>query len=136
MSWLRYRIQKEAIGLADAGHMALDVGGLVPGIGEAADLTNAAWYAGQGSYLNAAFSLISMIPVVGDIIGKGGKAGVWLTKKFPKGSAQFAKWAPQVTKAKGVTDEYVKGYEEFSKFGPQAQRFLSKYAPGLLGLWA
>jgi hypothetical protein len=59
---------------ADVGHGALDVAGLVPGYGEAADLANAAWYAAEGDHLSAGLSLISTIPIVGDLIGKGGKA--------------------------------------------------------------
>jgi hypothetical protein len=58
---------------SDIGHLALDVGGLVPVVGEAADVANAVWYAAEGNYLDAGLSLISIIPVVGDVIGKGGK---------------------------------------------------------------
>ena len=61
-------------------HVALDVAGLIPGIGEAADLTNALLYAKQGEYLQAALSAISMIPGVGDAIGKGGKLGIYIGK--------------------------------------------------------
>lgn len=57
----------------DVGHGALDVAGLVPFFGEGADLANAAWYATEGKYLDAGLSIISMVPVVGDAIGKGGK---------------------------------------------------------------
>ena len=45
-------------GLSDLGHIALDIGGLFPGFGEAADLANAAWYAGEGEYFMAALSVI------------------------------------------------------------------------------
>jgi hypothetical protein len=58
---------------SDIGHGALDVVGLVPLFGEAADVTNAAWYAAEGNYLDAGLSLISMVPVVGDVVGKGGR---------------------------------------------------------------
>lgn len=58
---------------SDVGHTALDVAGLAPGYGEPADLANAAWYAAEGKHLEAGLSLMSMVPVVGDIIGKGGK---------------------------------------------------------------
>ena len=34
--------------LSDVGHAALDVAGLVPGVGEVADLANSAWYAAEG----------------------------------------------------------------------------------------
>lgn len=61
---------------SDIGHTVLDVGGLVPGWGELADVANAAWYAAEGRYLEAGLSLISVVPVVGDVIGKGGKLAV------------------------------------------------------------
>ncbi len=66
---------------SDIGHLALDVVGFIPLVGEAADLTNAAWYAAEGNYLDAGLSLISMIPIVGDVIGKGGKAAKKLSPK-------------------------------------------------------
>lgn len=59
--------------LKDVGHGALDVAGFVPGAGEIADLTNAIWYAEEGLYLSAVFSLISVIPGIGDVAGKGAK---------------------------------------------------------------
>jgi hypothetical protein len=58
---------------SDAGHLVLDIAGLVPVIGEAADVANAIWYAGEGKYLEAGLSLLSVIPGVGDLLGKGGK---------------------------------------------------------------
>ncbi|MGN3973360.1 hypothetical protein [Tsuneonella sp. SYSU-LHT278] len=58
---------------SDVGHGALDLAGMVPIIGEAADLTNAAWLASEEKYLDAGLSIISMVPVVGDVVGKGGK---------------------------------------------------------------
>lgn len=62
------------------GHFLLDIGGLIPGIGETADLANAALYAKEGEYLMAALSAISMIPGVGDVIGKGGKMAMAMGK--------------------------------------------------------
>ncbi len=49
----------------DLGHAALDVIGLIPVVGEAADLVNAAWYAAEGDYVNAALSAASAIPIAG-----------------------------------------------------------------------
>jgi hypothetical protein len=66
--------------LADVGHFALDIGGLIPGIGEVADLANAALYARKGEFLMAALSIIAMIPGVGDVIGKGGKLAMSMGK--------------------------------------------------------
>ncbi|MDP9794715.1 RHS repeat-associated protein [Catenuloplanes nepalensis] len=51
--------------LSDIGHAALDVVGLVPGVGEVADLANAAWYAAEGDYANAALSAASAVPFAG-----------------------------------------------------------------------
>lgn len=65
---------------ATAGHVVLDLAGLIPGIGEFADATNALWYAKEGDYLSAALSLISLIPVAGDAIGKSGKVAMWVAK--------------------------------------------------------
>jgi hypothetical protein len=56
----------------------------VPGYGEAADLANAAWYAAEGDHLSASLSLISTIPIVGDLIGKGGKVAKKLGPKAQK----------------------------------------------------
>ena len=50
---------------ADLGHFALDMVGLVPIAGELADVTNAAWYAADGDYVNAGVSLGSAIPIAG-----------------------------------------------------------------------
>jgi len=64
--------------LADIGHVSLDLAGVgfdIFGAGSGAifDATNAIWYAAEKNYLYAALSLVSAIPIVGDIIGKGGK---------------------------------------------------------------
>lgn len=50
-----------------AGHLALDVLGFVDvwGIGTAADLINAGWYAGEGDGTNAALSTAAAIPFGG-----------------------------------------------------------------------
>ena len=66
--------------VSNVGHIALDIAGLIPGLGEFADVTNAVWYAKNGDWLNSAFSLISMIPALGDVVGKGGRVAVWLAK--------------------------------------------------------
>lgn len=90
-------------------HIGLDVLGLIPGYGEAADLTNAALYAKKGEYLMAALSIISMIPVVGDAIGKGGKIGMYVSKFGAKGGVKagsvlgktLSKHMPKITKMLG-----------------------------------
>lgn len=49
----------------DIAHLTLDIVGMFPVVGNAADGINAAWYAAEGDYLNAALSSIGMIPVIG-----------------------------------------------------------------------
>ena len=72
---IREEIQKEKLeeGALDWLQGGLDVVGLIPGIGEAADGVNAAISLARGNPLEAALSLVSMIPVAGDAVGKGGK---------------------------------------------------------------
>lgn len=50
----------------DIGHTALDVAGFVPVVGAVADVANGAWYAAEGDYANAAMSMASAVPFVGD----------------------------------------------------------------------
>ena len=64
----------------DIGHLGLDIIGLAPGVGEIADGANVAWYLKDGQYLLAALSLISMVPAVGDAVGKGIKIVINNTK--------------------------------------------------------
>jgi len=56
-------------------------------IGEIADGINALWYAAEGDYTNAALSGAAVIPVVGDIGGKGFRQG----KKLLKGAKALDK---------------------------------------------
>lgn len=49
----------------EVGHVALDLAGLIPGIGEIADGINALWYAAEGDWTNAALSAAGMIPGLG-----------------------------------------------------------------------
>ena len=86
------------------GHTALDVIGAVTplegtGIAQAADLLNALWYAKEGRYFLTAVSLISLLPLVGDVLGKGTKIGIWLAKTFPKGYKAAVKHGDEVVVA-------------------------------------
>ncbi|MEU3625157.1 hypothetical protein BS329_20935 [Amycolatopsis coloradensis] len=49
----------------EIGHAALDVAGVIPVVGEAADLANAAWYLAEGDHANAALSAASAVPFAG-----------------------------------------------------------------------
>ncbi len=52
-------------------HGALDVLGMIPIIGEPADLLNGGIYAAEGDVVNAGLSLASAIPLAGNVIGAG-----------------------------------------------------------------
>ena len=55
-------------GWDDIGHITLDVLGMVPVVGNAADGINATWYAAEGQWLDAALSSMALIPVVGQAV--------------------------------------------------------------------
>jgi len=90
--------EKETGPVSKSVHTVLDFVGLVPGWGEWADVLNAVIHAKEGNYLLAALSTISVIPVVGDAIGKGGKVTLKLRRLFPKAMKQVEKHAPEVVK--------------------------------------
>lgn len=52
----------------DIGHITLDVLGMVPVVGNAADGINATWYAAEGKYLDAALSSMALIPIIGQAV--------------------------------------------------------------------
>lgn len=54
--------------VAPVAHIALDVAGMVPVIGEAADLVNAGLYAAEGDWTNAALSAAGAIPIAGNAV--------------------------------------------------------------------
>ena len=72
------------------GHDILDLLGMLPGIGFVFDGINAAWYAKEGDYYNAACSLVSALPGAGDALGvfaKTGKSCKLVTAFHKTGSA-------------------------------------------------
>jgi hypothetical protein len=125
-----------------AVNVGLDLAGLIPGIGEFADAANALIYASRGDYLMAALSLISTIPAIGDVVGKGGKLSLWAQKTFPKASVQVAKYAPDVINTikalkaaiianKPLISKIFQGIQSESKTNQVA----SKLAPHLPRVW-
>ncbi|WP_327242971.1 golvesin C-terminal-like domain-containing protein [Streptomyces sp. NBC_01320] len=56
------------ISLSDVGHAALDVAGMVPVIGEAADVANGIWYMAEGNYVDGAMSMAAAIPGAGNAV--------------------------------------------------------------------
>lgn len=61
--WSDAKILWEA--MKDVVHVGLDIFGLIPLLGEAADLTNGILYTLEGDYLNAGFSVAAAVPVLG-----------------------------------------------------------------------
>lgn len=57
------------MGLMDVVHGVLDVAGFIPVVGAVADLANAAIYAAEGDWGNAALSAVSAVPGFGDAVG-------------------------------------------------------------------
>jgi len=51
------------------GHLALDMLGFIPLIGNIADVANAAWYASEGNYADAALSAAAAVPGAGWFAG-------------------------------------------------------------------
>ena len=89
---------------------ALDVAGLIPGIGEAADGVNALISVARGNPVEAALSLVSMIPVAGDAVGKGGKAVLKVLEPAMDGVAAaelVEKFGPRTVKALGDLKDVV-----------------------------
>lgn len=129
----------EGVSFSSIGHTTLDILGLVPVFGEAADVANAAWYAGEGNYLDAGLSLISVVPVFGDLIGKGGKlanrfggklSGKALdtlkTMDFGEMLGKFSKHpklGPHVDKIAKALDDWRKSLlDKFSGLGPPGSK--------------
>jgi len=84
---------KEKGWMNQAGHLALDIAGLIPGYGEIADGANAAWYAAEGDMKNAALSTAAMIPFAGwgATATKLGLKGYNKTAKVVKGVDKVSK---------------------------------------------
>lgn len=97
----------------DGVQFGLDILGFIPGYGEVADLANAVIYAKRGDWTNAALSLISMIPEIGDVFGKGGRIALFLEKMISKGG-RSAKIAEKImTYAPKVMDIAKKGFKKY-----------------------
>lgn len=69
--------------ILDATQFGLDIAGLVPGLGEAADLLNAGIHVARGNYGEAALSIAAMVPVLGNAATVG-KLGTKATKVATK----------------------------------------------------
>ena len=116
-------------------NFALDVAGLFPGIGEGADVINAIDLAKQGDYIGAAFSLISMVPAAGDIIGKGGRLAMLGSKGAQKSVAVgIAKIMPTATKFfKVLITKFGKKFPALKKLVPKLEKELGDFVKEATG---
>jgi hypothetical protein len=88
---------------SDIGHAALDVAGLVPVIGEAADVVNGLWYMAEGNYVDGALSMASAIPFAGY-------------------AATAAKWGRKGMKAAGAVADSTKAAKKVKKAAKTAKK--------------
>ena len=65
--WLPEVVVRGNHGFISTIHVFLDFSGMLPGIGEFADVVNAAIYAFQGDFSNAALSTAAMLPLIGNL---------------------------------------------------------------------
>ena len=116
---MKLRQINEKIGADTVGHAALDVAGLAPGVGEVADLINAIWYARKEDYVSSVFSLISMIPEMGDLIGKGakylGKSSKLVARLLERYGDDVAKHWPKVVRVIRKIEEFEPYIRELNK---------------------
>ena len=127
--------------LLDVTQLTLDaVGALVDpagGWGAPIDIANALISTYRKDYLGAVFSVISAVPIVGDAIGKGGKAIKWMMENIPtavrayeKYAEPIIKFAKVVGKAKGDVDKMIAGLkanEKLKAHVPQMQAAFDKF---------
>src|SRR5690606_5162398 len=86
-------------------HIALDIAGLAPGIGEVADLANGIIYTIQGDGLNATLSFAAMVPV----------AGIGAT------ALKYAKKTINITTTSQTTLKWIKNSQNLWTFGDRGQ---------------
>jgi len=108
---------------ADATQTALDVVGLIPGVGEIADCINGVISLARGNYGDAALSFAAMIPFFGTAA-----TGAKIIKK-----AKALKKITKADEAKGVYDLVVKNADDVKGYVGQSgnvfQRFIQHFNP-------
>jgi hypothetical protein len=91
-------------------HTALDIVGFIPVFGEIADGVNGIIYLAEGRKVEASISFLSMIPLKGDIIFKGGKYAY-------KGGDRLVKRTAKSGLEEATEQSVKKNVDEFLKFG-------------------
>ena len=96
--------------------LALDTVGLIPGAGEITDGINVIRYLAKKDYLLAALSAISLVPAIGDAVGKGGKVLAYIARYSDDAAKLAATAGPVVIKiAKWVIAHKQKIIQLFEK---------------------
>jgi hypothetical protein len=86
----------------DKLHLILDLLGIIPGYGIAADTINFLLYFIRGEYTDSFYSLICLIPTVGSLIGLTTK---YLIKYFSNKNPDYRKYYNSITSLKEITKE-------------------------------
>lgn len=88
----------------------LDAVGLVPGVGEIADGVNGVISLCRGDFVAAGLSFVSMVPVVGDAVGKGGKAVKFIAKNGDEigGAAKRVFWSGLGKNGANIAEKWAK----------------------------
>ncbi|MGK5449764.1 DNRLRE domain-containing protein, partial [Streptomyces radiopugnans] len=87
---------------SDIGHATLDVVGMVPVVGEVADVANGLWYMAEGNYVDGALSMAAAIPGAGT-------------------AATAAKWAKKGADAAGAANDARKTTKTAPKPKPKSK---------------
>lgn len=92
----------DEISVLDGIQLAIDVAGMVPILGAAADLLNASISVLRGDWVGAGLSLVAAVPVVGDAVG-GAKLAYKGAKLASKASKSVNKGTKVAKKSDGIS---------------------------------
>jgi hypothetical protein len=98
---------------SEIGHTVINVAGMIPVIGAPADAINAGWYAVQGDWKDAALSVATAIPGVGDFVG-GVRLGT-TALKIAEDGAKIAEDGVKAERAIKGGEAAIKGAEAATK---------------------
>ena len=102
---------------SDTIHTGLDLAGMVPVIGEVADLTNAGLYALEGDAINAGISLAGCIPGVGQAATGARVAGKVAKEVAEKAAKEAAEKAAKEAAEKAAKEAAEKAAKEGAEAG-------------------
>jgi hypothetical protein len=115
----------------DTLQTVLDGVGLIPAAGELADFANGLISLGRGDIVGAGLSFVSVIPWIGDAIGKGGKVGRKVVKCGDKVTG-FADEAAGFLRKK--SDEFLDGAKKLADDAPRSRAHIgTSDSPGMPG---